>query len=78
MAEVIAFKPHRVAPLEIDPELVELRLTNDCGIEMTLFDRQYAVAAVLNYRLASRPCDFDLNLLRTVWNKLRGNSGLAS
>jgi hypothetical protein len=76
MAEVIAFKPHRVAPLEIDPEAIELRLGADCGIEMTLYDQEYSVVARLNYKL--EPCDFDLNLLRVVWGKLRDTAPAAS
>jgi hypothetical protein len=75
---VIKFAPRARHPAEIPLEFVELRLANDCSIEMTLYDDEHNVVAVLGYMLADKPQDFDLDLLRTAWDRWRGSSGMAS
>jgi hypothetical protein len=58
-----------VEPPEEPPPVayVELRLGDDCGIEMMLYDGERNVVAVLGYVLAAQPQDFDLRLLREAW-----------
>jgi hypothetical protein len=76
---VIKFAPAARKSAEIPLEFVELRLANDCSIQMTLYDDERNVVVVLDYALASKPQNFDLDLLRAAWDRWRGNSpGIAS
>src|SRR5205085_303785 len=45
---VIKFAP-RAAPLELPLEFVELRLGDDCSVQMTLYDDARNVVAVLEF-----------------------------
>jgi hypothetical protein len=77
-ANVIKFAP-RAAPLELPLEFVELRLSDEgCNLQMTLFDRDHNVVAVLEFALSSKPANFDLELLHAAWEHWRGSTGLAS
>lgn len=72
---VIAFEPRR-APAPSPLRFAEVRLDDDCGIELTLCD-DHGPVAVLQYVLANRPNDFDLALLRRSWAEWRGRSAEA-
>jgi hypothetical protein len=58
----------------------ELRLNPDTfALELTVFDDQGNVAAVLGYNLAAKsPEVFDLDLLRGAWSRWREASAIAS
>jgi len=72
---VVAFAPRRAPCLEFS----ELRLAENCDLEMTLRDEAGNVVAVLEYALVSKPQDFDLDRLRASWERWRGGSpGLVS
>jgi hypothetical protein len=75
---VIVFEPRREVPLELPLEFVELRLGDDCSIQMTLYDQERNVIAALEFTLSFKPQDFDLGLLRAAWDRWRGGSTLAS
>ena len=79
---VVTFAPRaRVVPAQEAPALrsVELRLLENCDLEMTLCDADGNVAAVLALGITARqPADFDLGLLRAAWAEWRGASSVAS
>jgi hypothetical protein len=72
----VPFAPRRPEPPAL--EFVELRLGDDCSIEMTLRDSAGDVVAVLEYAITFKPKDFDLDLLRAAWARWRGSSSAAS
>ena len=76
MTNVIAFVPRQ----QEAPALmcVELRLGDDCSIEMILRDDANEVVATLEYTLTAKPRDFDLDRLREAWETWRDRSSVAS
>lgn len=67
---IVPFAPRRV-PLELPLDFVELRLSEDCSIQMTLYDQERNVVAALEFTLSFKPEDFDLDLLRAAWSRWR-------
>jgi hypothetical protein len=59
-------------------QFVELRLADDCSLEMTLYDAAGDVVAVLSYDLQSKPDGFDLSWLAEAWARWRSSSTIAS
>jgi len=77
---IVPFVPRSAQCAAEAPALmcVELRLDEVCGLEMLLRNNAGDVVAVLEYTLAFKPTDFDLDTLRTSWDLWRGSSARAS
>jgi hypothetical protein len=72
---VVAFEQRERPPVVT----CEFRLDETTyGLEMTLCDAEGGIVATLEYALASKPSDFDLDRLVEAWTRWRGTSAAAS
>jgi hypothetical protein len=84
---VIAFAPWRATPLDPPLEFTELRLGQDFSLQMTLFDPERNLVAVLEWSgpprlVRSGPLRLALHIvldmLHSAWERWRDSSGIAS